>query len=182
MPVGANLIGKLKDELGDNPVVSNVVFAFLLAGVEKMLEVEFACACDPKWNKLCVVPFFLIPAFTASLLMLLIHGVSEKKNENENENKKWRKLKRYSKIFLFSVLPFIVWMALMLLNGDYYVCGYSNWPGRFVTADQSSLKWCEPANTTTQEASEKLTYSHDMYIRSQVRTHFIVFVLENFRN
>ncbi|CAK6961575.1 calcium homeostasis modulator protein 6-like [Scomber scombrus] len=189
MPIEANLIGRLKDELGDNPVVSNVVLAFLLAGVEKMLEVEFTCPCDPEWSTWSVVPFFVIPAVTASLLMLLIHGVSKKKTNNKNthENNKEKEskiknkiqniIKNIVKIFLFSGLPLIVWMALMLLNGDYYVCGYSDWPGRFVTADKSSLKWCEPTNTTSYPSGELLTHSYKLYIWSQWYGNVMVGVL-----
>ena len=164
MSVEIQLISTLKNELGDRPVVSTVVFAFILAVVEKMLEVEFACPCNPKWNRAFVFPFFLIPAGTACLLMMLIHGCDG-----------------YKKV-LCGFLPFIVWMALMLLDGQYYVCGNSDWPGTFITAKDTYLMWCEPTNTTIYSLKELLRRSHEFHILSQVRTSMIVFVLANVRN
>ncbi|XP_042268441.1 calcium homeostasis modulator protein 6-like [Thunnus maccoyii] len=147
MSVEIQLISTLKNELGDRPVVSTVVFAFILAVVEKMLGVKFACPCNPKWNRAFVFPFFLIPAGTACLLMMLIHGCDG-----------------YKKV-LCGFLPFIVWMALMLLDGQYYVCGNSDWPGTFVTANDTYLMWCKPTNTTTEK--ELLRRSHEFHIWSQ---------------
>ncbi|KAG7245504.1 hypothetical protein INR49_010955 [Caranx melampygus] len=63
MGTGIELITRLKDELGQCPVTLNVVFGFLLAGVQKMLEVDFACPCNPTWNAIsldrlnCAVAF-----------------------------------------------------------------------------------------------------------------------------
>uniref|UniRef100_A0A3B4VH05 Uncharacterized protein n=1 Tax=Seriola dumerili TaxID=41447 RepID=A0A3B4VH05_SERDU len=122
-------------------------------GSNTMLEVEFACPCNPTWNKVFVVPFFLIPAVTASLLMQLIHRCS---------------CKDYKKM-LCCFLPPIVWMALMLLDGHYMVCAKTNWLGTFVTADKTYLKWCAPTNMTVHSSEELLHRSHRFYILSQVR-------------
>ncbi|GAA6235222.1 calcium homeostasis modulator protein 6-like [Lates japonicus] len=152
MGAEAELLARLKNEFGQRPVVSNVVFGFFLAAVEKIVEVEFACPCNPKWNAVFVAPFFLIPAVTASLLMLLIHGYS------------------VGKSMLVAFLPPVVWLALMLLNGQYVVCAKTDWPGTFVTTDKTYLKWCEPTNTTIYSSEELLNRSHRFYILSQVRT------------
>ena len=176
MPAQRNLMARLSVGLRKSPVGSNVVFFFLLAAVEKMLQVDFACPCNPAWNAVFVAPFFLIPALMASLLMWLIHGDSE--NESKNENKIKNKIKN----IIFSVLPSIVWMALMLVNGRYIVCAFSTWHGRFVADDTTYLKWCRPTNATNDHVDELLTHSHRLYIVSQVRTSLIVFVLENVTN
>lgn len=148
MSVQRDLFLKLKDQFGDSPVMSNMAFAFVMAGVEKMLEVEFACPCNPTWNAVFVAPFFLIPAFTASGLMLLLHGFSGYKN------------------LLCSSLPLVVWLALMLLDGQYVVCAKTDWPGTFVSTEHTYLKWCKPANKTSED--ELMDRSHRFYILSQV--------------
>lgn len=158
MAPGIELIKSLKDELGKRPVTLNVVFGFLLAGVEKMLEVDFACPCNPSWNAVFVVPFFLIPAATTFFLMLLIHGDSLQKK--------------------FScTLPPIVWFALMFLDGQYLVCATTNWHGIFIASDNTYLKWCEPVNVTVEFSKKLLHRSHRFYIVSQVRkiTDFVLF-------
>ncbi|CAK6961576.1 calcium homeostasis modulator protein 6-like [Scomber scombrus] len=224
MPAERHLMARLSVGLRNSPVGSNVVFFFLLAAVEKMLQVDFACPCNPLWNAVFVAPFFLIPALIASLLMWLIHGDSEKENEhenknenehknkNENENKDENvnentnenknknesenknehknkkekekekeiknKIKNKINKIIFSILPSIVWMALMLVNGRYIVCAFSTWPGRFVADDTTTyLKWCRPTNTTIYSSEELLTHSHRLYIVSQGLGNVVVAVL-----
>uniref|UniRef100_A0A3Q3FEE8 Uncharacterized protein n=1 Tax=Labrus bergylta TaxID=56723 RepID=A0A3Q3FEE8_9LABR len=127
--------------------VSNLIFGFIMTGVEKMLEVDFACPCNPTWNGAFVAPFFLLPACTASSLMLLIHGCSG-----------------YESV-LCSFLPPIVWLALMFLDGQYLVCAMTGWPGTFVTAQNTYLKWCKPINAANH--ATMLNQSHRFYILSQ---------------
>ncbi|TWW67473.1 hypothetical protein D4764_02G0005140 [Takifugu flavidus] len=43
-------------------------------GLQKLLEMEFKCPCSPKWNILLSSLFFIIPAFMAFILMLIIQG------------------------------------------------------------------------------------------------------------
>lgn len=172
MGTGIELFARLKDELGQRPVTLNVIFAFLLAGVEKMLEVDFACPCNPTWNAVFVAPFFLIPAVTASFLMLLIRA-SMKQTESPNARKT-----KLIKTTLCCLLPQIVWLALMLLNGQYMVCAKTNWQGTFMSSDNTYLKWCEPINVTVQTSKELLTLSHRFYILSQVRIFFVLFLLQ----
>ncbi|XP_042268201.1 calcium homeostasis modulator protein 6-like [Thunnus maccoyii] len=161
MAAEKDLITKLKSEFGKNPFVSNAVFALLLTGVERMFEVEFACPCSPGWNRMFVFPFFLIPAVTSSLLMML---------SQENTNTICKKV-------LCSCLPPIVWMALMLLNGQYLVCAETDWTGTFVTADKTYLKWCKPTNATTNFEEKQLRRSHILYIRSQGAGNAMITVL-----
>lgn len=146
------LITGFKEELEKSSIGSNLASLFLLVALEKILEVEFACPCDPKWNKIFVLLFFLIPAVASSLLVLWIRGFS--------------RLEAISNI----IATVLLWMALTLLNGQFLVCAFSDWPGTFVTADKTYLNWCKPANTTIYSTEELLKYSHMLYIWSQVRS------------
>ncbi|CAJ1049067.1 calcium homeostasis modulator protein 6 [Xyrichtys novacula] len=64
----------LKKEISNSPLVSNLVFGFILMVLEKLVELEFECPCNPKWNRVLSSAFFIIPAVTAFLLMLIIQG------------------------------------------------------------------------------------------------------------
>lgn len=159
MAAQRRLISRLKEDFGNSPVVANTVFSFLLAGVEKIVEVEFACPCDPKWNASFAAAFFVIPAFFSFLLMLIIHEC---------------KCPNHSPKCLYSILPPLVWHVLVFLDGQYFVCATTDWPGTFVSVDKTYLKWCTPTNTTRTE--ELMARSRKQFILSQVRKVSFVFV------
>ncbi|TWW67481.1 uncharacterized protein LOC130521725 isoform X1 [Takifugu flavidus] len=67
-------LARLKNEISNSPLVSNVAFGFILMGLEKLVELEFECPCNPKWNGLFSSAFFIVPAIMAFILMLIIQG------------------------------------------------------------------------------------------------------------
>lgn len=146
------LIAKIKDELGHSPVAANAVISFVLAIVEKIVEVEFGCPCDPKWNRLFAAAFFIIPAIIAFLLMLIIYKC---------------RFTHLSPKSVYSILPPLVWQVLVFFDGQYFVCARTYWSGKFVSVDNSYLKWCTPANSTRYLSEELLEYSHTQFVLSQ---------------
>uniref|UniRef100_A0A667WBX1 Uncharacterized protein n=1 Tax=Myripristis murdjan TaxID=586833 RepID=A0A667WBX1_9TELE len=121
----------LKSEFGNSPLVSNVAFGFILMGLEKLMEVEFECPCNPRWNGLFSSAFFVIPAVMAFWLMLIIQGC------------------RYDRgcprtMCISSFVPPIVWLILLFLDGQYFACAMTDWWGRFVIVDKAApQKWCD---------------------------------------
>ncbi|CAB1331687.1 unnamed protein product [Coregonus sp. 'balchen'] len=113
-------LSRLKSEFGNSPLVSNVAFGFILMGLEKLVELEFECPCDPKWNGLFSSAFFVIPAIMAFMLMLIIQDC------------------RYDlsgcprTVSISSLVPPIVWLILLFLDGQYFACALTDWSGRFV--------------------------------------------------
>ncbi|XP_029702563.1 uncharacterized protein isoform X1 [Takifugu rubripes] len=69
---------KLKDAFSKSPLAHNVAFGFILTGLEKLVELEFECPCNPTWNKLLSSAFFIVPAIMASILMFIIQGFRRK--------------------------------------------------------------------------------------------------------
>ncbi|KAG7234330.1 hypothetical protein INR49_004928, partial [Caranx melampygus] len=116
--------------------------------MEKVVEKEFACPCDPEWNSWFVVGYFLVPAFLSFILTLPVQGC--------------RCLSgccMCATDILTSLTPAFVWMLLLFFDGHYYACGMTDWSGRYATIDENVVeKWCEPANSTS---------SLDMLIRTQ---------------
>ncbi|XP_041652515.1 uncharacterized protein LOC121515682 [Cheilinus undulatus] len=154
-----NMFAALKQELEKHPVVSNLFCGFVMVGVEKMLEVEFACPCYPAWwTGVFVALFFVIPASTAFCLMLLIHGCGYKN-------------------MAYSFLSALSWVALLLLDGRYVVCATTDRPGTFVSAKETFLKWCTPNNTTPNLTDELRYRSRWFHIWSQVAGIVILSIL-----
>lgn len=133
------LISRLKDDFEHSPV-SNVFFSFLLALVERVVEVEFACPCYPQWNVVFAAAFFVIPAIIVFLLMVIIY--------------KCKSPSHYPKC-LSSFIPPFIWVVLLFFNGQYFVCATTYWPGTFVSVDKTYMKWCTPTN---------IRITHDLFV------------------
>ncbi|KAA0715281.1 hypothetical protein E1301_Tti021167 [Triplophysa tibetana] len=148
---------RLKNELSDSPLVSNVAFGFILMGLEKLVELEFQCPCDPMWNGLFSSAFFIIPAVMALAIMMIVQGFS-------------CQVSRRRSVSLSSVVPAVVWLILLFLDGQYLACAMTDWHGRYVIVDKAApQKWCEP--TQDQESvspRDLMLRSQRLFVESQV--------------
>ncbi|KAJ8406558.1 hypothetical protein AAFF_G00301320 [Aldrovandia affinis] len=150
---------RLKDELSDSPLVSNVAFGFILMGLEKLVELEFQCPCKPRWNGAFSSAFFVIPAVMAFTLMVIIQGC----------RCDTRGPKAVS-VSVSSFVPAVVWLILLFLDGQYFACAMTDWKGRFVIVDKAApLKWCEPTGQEeAMHAQELMVRSQQLFVVSQV--------------
>ncbi|XP_056243705.1 uncharacterized protein LOC130176572 [Seriola aureovittata] len=147
---------KLRSLLEKSPLGSNTVFGFILVGLEKLLEMEFACPCDSNHNVRLVVSLFINPAILAFVLMMRIQGC-------ECEGK--TSLKQWIKLVLSSLVPPFLWWILLLSDGQYIACAKSSQSGRFVVVDNASRqKLCTPYNGNS---SQELIHTQKTYARSQ---------------
>lgn len=53
---------------------SNAIIGFLMVGLEKLMEMDFACPCNPKMNLLFSAAYFVIPALFSGALMFYIQS------------------------------------------------------------------------------------------------------------
>ncbi|KAI4829878.1 hypothetical protein CesoFtcFv8_000650 [Champsocephalus esox] len=147
---------RLKNELSNSPLVSNVAFGFILMGLEKLVELEFECPCNPTWNGVFSSAFFIIPAVMAFTLMLIIQGCRCDTWCRKN-------------VSLSSFVPAVVWLILLFLDGQYFVCAMTDWEGRFVIVDKAApQKWCEPINEGDVTPQELMLRSQQLFVFSQV--------------
>ncbi|KAG7467991.1 hypothetical protein MATL_G00138090 [Megalops atlanticus] len=126
-------------------------------GLEKLVELEFECPCNPKWNGVFSSAFFIIPAVMAFTLMVIIQGC---------RCDTWQR----KTLSMSSFVPAIVWLILLFLDGQYFACAMTDWKGRFVIVDKAApQKWCEPTKgdevTRTQEL---MVRSQELFVVSQV--------------
>lgn len=149
-----HLLSKVRKEFEKNPVTSNVVFSFILYCLEKLLEWEFVCPCNPELNVQLAVAFFFVPAFLVFLLMIIIQGCT-------------------CKNVCLSFIPAIVWLILVFLDGKYFACWKTSWSGKYETVSGSShLKWCKPADQNPPK--EFLETTQYWFSVSQVRKYMIL--------
>lgn len=131
----------------------NALFALVLVYLEKVVEKEFACPCDPEWNCWFVSGYFLVPAFLSFILTVPVQGCS--------------RCVCVKDIFT-SLTPAFVWMLLLFFDGHYYACGMTDWSGRYSTIDENVIeKWCEPANDSSSSV-DMLVRSQEWFVQSQV--------------
>lgn len=156
MPAHNTLISRLKSELEKSPLASNIIFSLILACLEKLVEMDFSCLCNPKWNWLFVMLFFIAPGSLISMLMLNIQGWDSKKPGKEQ-----------IKPLVSIIFPSLVWVILLLCDGQYVACAISTQSGRYVVVDKAAhQKQCLSDNNNT---SQELVNIHNWYSGSQVR-------------
>ncbi|XP_058484632.1 uncharacterized protein LOC131459165 isoform X1 [Solea solea] len=144
---------RLKNELSNSPLASNVAFGFILMGLEKLMELEFECPCNPTWNGVFSSAFFVIPAVMAFTLMLIIQGC--------RCDTRCRKS-------VSSIVPAVVWLILLFLDGQYFACAMTDWEGRFVLVDKAApQKWCEPISEGNGTPQELMLRSQQLFVFSQ---------------
>ncbi|XP_029615278.1 calcium homeostasis modulator protein 6 [Salmo trutta] len=120
-------------------VVSNVGCIFILLGLEKIVEMEYRCPCDPKWNSLFTSTFFILPAVIAFMVMLKVQGP------------RCNNMCKGVLVYLSSLIPPLVWLVILFFDGQYFACAKSNWNGTFVISKEDApRKWCEPAETVVE--------------------------------
>lgn len=153
-------VGRLKEEFQKSPLVSNVAFGFILMGLERLVELEFECPCDPQYNRTFSSAFFVVPAIMAFLFMLIIQGCRCRKQCSKTG-------------FFASFIPAVVWLILMLFDGQYFTCAMTHWEGRFVPLAQGvPQKWCKPIHDGNVDFQEQMLYSQKQFVISQVSTFF----------
>ncbi|XP_041852669.1 uncharacterized protein LOC121647378 isoform X2 [Melanotaenia boesemani] len=145
-------MSKVKKEMKNSPLATNSCFGLILLGLEKIVEIEFSCPCNPTWNPWIVSSFFVAPAVIVFLLMCSIQGI---------------KCKQFPyKAVMHSAFPGILWVILLFIDGQYYACAKTSWPGKYEVLDNPPFqRWCNPSNSTQNSLTDtQRWYSHSQLI------------------
>uniref|UniRef100_A0A3B4TZM6 Uncharacterized protein n=1 Tax=Seriola dumerili TaxID=41447 RepID=A0A3B4TZM6_SERDU len=141
----------------------------IILGGTNFLCTRFACPCESKQNVRLVVLFFIGPALLAFVLMIKIQGCESKKSWKERIG-----------LLASSCVSSVVWILLMLFDGQYVACAFSSQSGRFVVIDNASRqKLCKADN---HNASQELINTQKWYSGSQVRNNLMSLVWFAFRS
>lgn len=138
-------VAQLKKQVEKSPFYSNAIIGFLMVGLEKLMEMDFACPCDPKMNLMFSAAYFVTPALFSSALMFYIQ--SPQRNTNR----------------LLSIgtciIPAAVWIMLLFFDGQYFACAKTSWEGLTVHTDISaSTTWCQPFTNPDNITEKQITF------------------------
>lgn len=163
MSVLQNFFKSFKSYLNTTAVFTTFPLSLLLFGLEALIDTQFSCPCGRLWHgELTNLMFAAAPCFAFMLMFLLTRPL---KNTNI-----WCLLcfcttcpdrnKRCLKSFLLCLIPPLVWVMLLLYDGDYFACGLSDWEGEYVYDEVLQTKWCKP----TGKDAERETSLRDLTI------------------
>lgn len=123
-----DVLRKLNTFLTGTPSFMSCPLSLLLIGVEKLIEIEiFSCPCIVELNALLTTSIFTGPAFFTFTLMFLFlrpfkHGrCCAGANDDTQQN--------CPKAFGSCLIPPVMWIFILLLDGDYVACAMTGWKG-----------------------------------------------------
>ncbi|KAI2652576.1 Calcium homeostasis modulator protein [Labeo rohita] len=116
----------LKRQLKKSPFYSNAIIGFLMVGLEKLVEMDFACPCDPKMN--------LIVFCGSCSVLQRTHVLYSKPT-----------MQKCVLSTVTCIIPAALWVMLLFFDGQYFACAKTSWEGLTVHTDISaSTTWCKP--------------------------------------
>jgi len=159
------------------PFTFIVLLSLLLIGVEEFMEIfVFVCPCRPDLNAHTVF-IFIGPAFVIfELLFLFLRPFKERRcyccggaNDDTQQNSNDDTQQSCPKAFASCLIPSVMWVLILLLDGDYVACAMTDWKGDPVFDYHLDRSWCKPVESFQNETVLRdltLKYIH----HSQVNT------------
>lgn len=146
------------------------LLSLLLIGVEEFMEIQvFVCPCRPDLNVQLTACVFIGPAlFIFELLFLFLRPFKERCSRccgGANDDTQ----QSCPKAFASCLIPPVMWVIILLLDGDYVACAMTDWKGDPVFDNQLNRSWCKPVESFRKETVLRnltLKYIH----QSQVNT------------
>ncbi|XP_058609878.1 uncharacterized protein LOC131525898 [Onychostoma macrolepis] len=135
----------LKQQLKKSPLYSNVIISFLMVILEKLVEMDFACPCNPMKNLMFSVAYFVVPAVFSNALMVYIQSPECKTKPLLS--------------IITCTIPAAVWIMLLFFDGQYLACAQTSWEGLTVHTDISaSTTWCQPLIKFDNVTEKQMTF------------------------
>lgn len=163
----ANWFVPFKSELEKKAVFTSLPISILLIPFEALIDKDFSCPCKVGLNTVVslfifVSPFVFVFALTCFFLQPVKHvdQCSAKKCFSKCPCKRpnlqcLRECVNLKDLFL-CLIPPIVWIILVLLDGDYVACLGTNWNGVYISDKELNVKWCKPTELIAGRNETKL--------------------------
>lgn len=158
-----------KDHLATSAVFTSFPMSLLVLGLEALVDVKFQFPRDTLFNaKLTLLMFTAPPCFAFMVMFLLTRPF---KNTNI-----WCCLGCITfslclKSFLHCLIPPLVWVLLLLYDGDYLACALTNWDGVYTYNETRHIRWCEPE----ENKDSKLSVTFLSIVMSKVSVPYCIF-------
>lgn len=148
--------------------IPSTVFLIVL---KKLIEIEFhSCPCKVELNALVILFMFIGPAFFIFILLYLIlrflkYRCSFCRGANDDT-------RRYCpKAVAVCLISPVIWVIILLIDGEYIACGMTYWNGVYVFDDDLQKLWCKPTEeirnkTVTELRNLTSTYIHHSQVNN----------------
>ncbi|KAK9978835.1 hypothetical protein ABG768_020573 [Culter alburnus] len=174
MPLLQGLLMKLHALLTISALFSSLPLNILLIGLEALLDQYFSCPCKVHQNGKLTVFIFIGPAlFTFCLMFLYLRPFRHEwfhcpDPEKDDTQKNW------PKVLISCLVPPVMWIFLLFLDGDYFACGMTDWDGCYVFNKKMNMSWCHPfpegnnmwCNTSSEEPKNPSSEDHEKMCRT----------------
>lgn len=175
MPSPKYILNETLKFLKQKPFFSTFPSSLLLIGLEELIEKQFfSCPCKYEQNALLTASIFTGPTLFIFALMFFCFrafkqewfhcdGNEMKKTEKKKKTKKMKKENEENddegndelsdaKVFAYCLFPPLMWVIILLFDGDYVACGMTDWKGVYGFDKELSRSWCKPTRVMRNEA------------------------------
>lgn len=139
----------------------------LLFGLEEIVEIHFTCPCNVKMNYLLVLTMFFGPSLFIFALMFLfylpfkhgyLHCAKKANGETLDETQQ-----SCPKSLGYCLIAPVMWLIILFLDGDYVVCGCTDWNGHYVFDEELNRSWCKPTEGMRTETELRSLTNYNLH-------------------
>ncbi|KAG9261063.1 uncharacterized protein si:dkeyp-122a9.2 [Astyanax mexicanus] len=125
-----------------SPLPTTITFFLLLLGAVKLMGMVLSCPCKPGVNEAFVFFTFVVPAVMLFTLMLVLIRPCQHRCRRCSCGS------RFTEALIPCLIPSILWVVLLLLDGQYVACGLTYWKGNYELDDNKpEMVWCVPSSS-----------------------------------
>lgn len=150
--------------LTKSPLFSTFSGNILTIVLQTVTDLKFACPCDTEMNTKLTGLIFSSFSFHILALMLCLYFRYVMSEEDKKKS-------------LFNILNFlfppILWIILLLFDGDYIACSKTDWNGEYVLDDKLNIKWCKPTELIPGRNETELQNLTLSFIYESQVSHFV---------
>lgn len=132
-----------------------------------LVEFQFSCPCNVKINTQLAQAMFIGPFLFILALMFFYfrpfkHGCFHCAKKANGETKD-ETLQSCPKSFGNCLILPVMWVIILFLDGDYFVCSSTDWNGHYVFDEELNRSWCKPAKGMQNEAELRGLTSNNLH-------------------
>ncbi|KAA0712094.1 hypothetical protein E1301_Tti012829 [Triplophysa tibetana] len=160
MPSPQSFLRSLHIFLTENIGQSSLTLSLLLIGLEVLVESHLSCPCIYCWNTWLIALIFFGPfGFLLLLMCFLLRPCRHKcwcfccENLSSDE-------KNYLKALGHCLIPPVMWIIILFIDGDYVACAATKWEGNYVFDKELNRMWCQPTQLNHTESKSNLQHEY----------------------
>lgn len=136
------------------------------------MELKLSCPCRHEMSKRLITSIFVgPPVLLFAIVFILLNPLRYVCNE-DGEIKGWQ---TFLKDFGHCLILPIIWVIILLLDGDYLACYWTNWEGKHVFDKEIKKMWCQPTDLVNARNESDIQHKYQTFIsESQFIGYFLL--------